>query len=172
MGRTKVILTLLFMLALGAGLVAGMLIARPPAIRSAPAVARTPLGTELGLTTEQNARMHDIWESVRDKVDACFLRAQEIQERRDGALVALLTPEQKTAFARVQKEHGDALAALKTERDAIFQEAVKRTELILNESQRKRYRQILDNRVSQGVASTPPDWLLPGPPTTIPRSGG
>jgi hypothetical protein len=176
MGPAKAVLTLLFMLTLGAGLVAGMLVARPPAAPAAattrPAPPRTALGAELGLTPEQNAQMHDIWEGVRDQVDACFLRAQEAQQRRDAALVALLTDQQKAAFARSQQEYADAVAALKAERDAAFQQAVKRTEQILDESQRKRYRQILDARLGQdaAAAAAPPDWIAPRPPTS--RPGG
>jgi hypothetical protein len=174
MGPAKAVLTLLFMLTLGAGLVAGMLVARPPAAPATaprPAPPRTALGGELGLTPEQNGKMHEIWEGVRDQVDACFLRAQEAQQRRDTALLALLTDQQKAAFARSQQEYADAVAALKAERDAAFQQAVKRTEQILDDTQRKRYRQILDSRLGQGAANAPPDWIAPRAATSRPADG-
>jgi Skp family chaperone for outer membrane proteins len=168
MASAKVVLTLFFVLTLGAGLVAGMLVARPPMARAAATTAtrpaaRTPLGAELGLTADQSARMHDIWEGVRDEVDACFRRAQEAQQRRDAALVALLTEQQKAALAQAQQDYTDTVKALKSQRDAAFQQAVQRTEQILNDSQRKRYRQILDSRLSQEAANPSPDWIAPQP---------
>jgi hypothetical protein len=172
MARAKVVLTLLFLLTLGAGLVAGMLIASPPATTATAAAAlRTPLGAELGLTPEQNAQMHAIWEGVRDKVDACFLRAQDLQKRRDDVLLKLLTPQQQAQYAAAQQDYADALAKLKTERDGLFQGAVTQTEQILNEGQRKRYRQILYTRVGRDAANAPPDWIAPAP-TTSPAATG
>lgn len=161
MASAKVVLTLFFMLTLGAGLVAGLLVARPLVVQGAATrpVARTPLGAELGLTPEQSARMHDIWEGVRDEVDGCFRRAQEAQQRRDAALVALLTDEQKVAFARAQEEYGSAVKLLKAQRDAAFAEAVRRTEAMLDASQRKRYREILQSRLGQDSGKGTPDWM-------------
>ena len=167
MASAKIVLTLLFVLTLGAGLVAGMLVAHAPMAQAAGATnrstARTPLGAELGLTADQSARMHDIWEGVRDEVDACFRRAQEAQQRRDAALLALLTAEQKSALAQAQQDYGDTVKGLKAQRDVAFGRAVQRTEQILTDSQRKRYRQILDSRLSQEAANPSPDWIAPQP---------
>src|SRR5260221_3052927 len=98
-------------------------------------VPQTPLAAELGLTVEQNEKMHDIWQDVRSKVDNCFSRAQAVQKHRDDLLLQVLTDEQKARFAPAQKEYNDSLPAIQTERDATFQDAVKRTEQILNETQ-------------------------------------
>ena len=165
MASVKVVLVLLFVLTLGAGLVSGMLLARPPVASAATQpLARTPLGAELGLTPDQAARMHDIWEGVRDEVDDCFRRAQQAQQRRDAALVALLTDDQKAAFAKSQQEYTDTVNSLKVQRDTAFQRAVQRTEQILSPSQRSRYHQILEARLTQ--ASATPDWIAD--PTTQP----
>src|SRR6478672_5986759 len=109
MARTKTVLTLLFLLTLGAGVVGGMLIARRSAFAETTAAVaggrgapRSALGAELGLTPEQTAQMHAIWERVRDKVDACFLRAQELQRQRDALLVGLLNEPQRARFAVAQ----------------------------------------------------------------------
>ena len=169
MGKAKLILTLMFALTLSSGLVAGMLVSRLPLAGAAREVApRTPLAEELGLTKEQSEKMRDIWEGVRSKVDGCFGQAQELQKRRDDALLALLTEEQKAKFAKTQQECGDALASLKIERDGVFQEAVKRTEQILSEPQKQRYREILKSRLGHGPPGGPPDWIGPRPPTTLP----
>jgi hypothetical protein len=172
MASAKVVLTLLFMLTLGAGVVAGMLVARPrlapDTTANAPIhpVARTPLGAELGLTPDQSAHMHDIWEAARDDVDACFRRAQDAQQRRDAAFLALLTDQQKAAFAQAQLDYADTVKSLKAQRDAAFQQAVQRTEQILTQPQRNRYRQILNSRLGQEATNPPPDWISPRPTTS------
>jgi hypothetical protein len=164
MASAKVVLTLLFTLTLGAGLVTGMLFARAPlASATTRPLARTPLSAELGLTSDQASRMHDIWEGVRDQVDDCFHRAQQAQQRRDAALLSLLTPDQKAAFAKSQQDYTDTVNTLKTERDTAFQRAVQQTEQILTPAQRSRYRQILDARLNQAAAA--PDWIAPEPAT-------
>src|SRR5204862_2545145 len=126
MGKTRLILTLLFALAVSSGVVAGMLVSKLPASTAGndTAAPRTPLGEELGLSKEQSEAMRVIWEDVRKKVDGCFVQAQEIQKRSDVALFSLLTDEQKTKYARIQKDNADALASLKAERDGMFQDAV------------------------------------------------
>jgi hypothetical protein len=173
MGKTRLILTLLFALAVSSGVVAGMLVAKLPASSGETHPGpRTPLGDELGLSKEQSEAMRLIWEDVRKKVDGCFLQAQELQKRGDMALFALLTDEQKAKFARIQKENSDALAALKAERDGMFQDAVKRTEQILSDPQKQRYREILQNRLGPGAESSAPDWLGPQAPTTQPTTSG
>jgi hypothetical protein len=160
MTRPKLILATLFTLTLAAGLVGGMAISRLPSNRATRAnPPQTALASQLGLTREQNEKMHDIWQEVRNRVDACFVRAQELQKRRDDRLLALLSEEQKARFAPVQKEYNDALGALKEERDALFQAAVKQTEQLLTESQRERYRQILHNRLGDESVNDSPDWI-------------
>jgi hypothetical protein len=161
--RTSILLLLLFLLTLGAGGVLGMMLARPPVAATAPrgGASQSPLGAELGLSQEQSARMHDIWEGVRDKVDNCFLRARALQDRRDRALFALLSAEQRAQYAREQQTYADAVAALKAERDAMFQKGVQRTEQILDPAQRRKYRQILNARLVQDAANSPPDWIAP-----------
>ena len=121
MASAKVVLTLLFTLTLGAGLVTGMLFARAPlASATTRPLARTPLSAELGLTSDQASRMHDIWEGVRDQVDDCFHRAQQAQQRRDAALLSLLTPDQKAAFAKSLQDYTDTVNTLKTDRGALL----------------------------------------------------
>ena len=161
MGKSKFLLTALFVLTLGGGVVAGMLASRLPANIGTATTLHTPLAEELRLTPNQSDKMRDIWEGVREKVDDCFVRAQQTQKRRDEALVALLTPEQKVTFAKTQQEYSDAFAVLKSERDAAFADAVKRTETILTEPQKLRYREILQKRLGHGPASGPPDWIVP-----------
>ena len=156
MARTRTILTLMFVLTLAAGVSLGVLASTrwlPPAsAQPNPPVVRTPLGAELGLTPAQNARLQRVWEDVRDKVDDCFVRAQDVQKRRDAILLGLLTDEQRAKFATAQKAYADAFATIKAERDQAFRSAVRQTEGVLDEAQRKRYREILQNRFGPDAA--------------------
>lgn len=170
MGKAKLILTLLFVLAVGTGVVAGMMVTRLPTAGAGVTTAPTPLGQELGLTRDQSEKMRTIWEGTRGKVDECFVTAQTIQKKRDDALVALLTEEQKSRFAKIQQDYTDALAGLKNDRDAVFQDAVKQTEMILNADQQKRYREILKSRGLGHGPGAPPDWIAPRAVTSQPSA--
>ena len=170
MGKAKIILMILFVLTLSSGLVAGMLVSRLPGTRPLAKVQRTPLAEELGLTQDQNEKMRVIWEGVKGQVDECFQSAQSVQKKRDDALLAMLTDEQKLKFVKIQEDCSASLASLKTSRDGAFDEAVKETEKILTEPQKSRYREILQNRLHHGPhhggPGSPPDWLSPGAPPT------
>ena len=172
MGKAKLVMAILFVLALAAGLLAGMLVMHAPTGTGTAAVeasARTPLAEELQLSADQSQQMRSIWEGVRQQVDGCFGRAQELQKRRDEAVAAILTPEQKAVYAKLQQGYIDAVIGLKAERDAAFADAVKRTEQILSEPQRQRYREILKSRVGEAPPETP-DWLAA--PATMPGDAG
>lgn len=168
MGKTRFLILGLFVLALAAGLAAGLLLPRAMASRTATAPRRTALAEELGLNDAQSAQMRQIWEGVRDRVDACFLRAQQVQKQRDDAILSLLTPEQRARFDRAQRDYASRLDDIKADREAAFKEAVRRTEEVLNESQKARYRQILASRMgpASGDTAAPPDWI----PTSQPSS--
>lgn len=166
MGKAKIIMTIFFVLTLSSGLVAGMLVSRLPGAKAVVTTPRTPLAEELGLTPDQNKKMRGVWEGVKVKVDDCFQSAQSIQKKRDDALLALLTEDQKAKFARIQENWSTSLAVLKTERDGAFDVAVKETEKFLTEPQKLRYQEILQNRLHhgphQGAGGAAPDWLTPG----------
>ena len=172
MGKARLILMVLFVLTLSSGLVAGMLFSRFPPSKGV-AVSRTPLAEELNLTPEQNEKMRVIWEGVRGRVDDCFVRAQDIQKKRDAALLALLTDEQKVKFAKLQQDCSESLAALKDDRNDAFSDAVKQTEKMLTETQRARYHEILQGRLHRGPHhdgphGNGPDWLSPEFPGSQP----
>ncbi len=169
MGKAKLIMTLVFVVTLGSGLIAGMLVTRLPVLGTPKSVPASPLMDELGLTSEQADKMRDIWQGVRGTVDDCFLRAQEAQKRRDEALLTLLSDEQKAKFGALQQDYAGTLESLKSQRDEAFQSAVARTEQMLSEQQKQRYRDILRSRLARGPDGDVPDWLRP-PATSLPVS--
>ena len=171
----RALLISLTVLALGAGVAAGMLASRatPPASSgnstTAPAapIDRTPLVQELNLSPEQRDRMREIWEGVRGDVHETFADAQRLQRQRDDALVALLTDEQKAQFEKISQDFKNQFDDLARKRDKVFQSAVERTRQLLNDEQRQRYDAILKTSVGPDGRPHEPG-LPPPPPTTTP----
>jgi Spy/CpxP family protein refolding chaperone len=163
-------------LALCAGLAAGLLASRLPGSGASssssssstspssgvPADPRTPLVEELQLSPAQRDQMREIWEGVRGKVHQAFADAQRLQKDRDDALVALLSDEQKARFETISKKYASQFDELTHKRDATFQEAVERTKQLLNEEQRAKYEQILKRQV--GPAGSAPTTTTPASP--------
>jgi Spy/CpxP family protein refolding chaperone len=169
--RIQILLVVVTILALGAGLTAGLLTSRLPRSGSsaplAPGTGRTPLVEQLGLSAEQRDQMREIWEGVRSQVHNAFEEAQQLQRRRDDALVALLNDEQKAEFEKIASEYANRFDALKRARDEAFADAVQRTKRLLNDAQRQKYEQILKSQVG-AAGFGPGSDLGPLPPATAP----
>jgi Spy/CpxP family protein refolding chaperone len=163
--RVEALLIGLTVLALCAGVVAGIVYARLPSAGSAVKPDNTPpppmlppdgpgeksLADELQLTAEQRVQMRDIWEGVRDKVHQAFDEAQDLQRQRDERIVALLsTDEQKAKFQKLSQEFADRYDQLAKDRDEAFNSAVEKTKKLLTDEQRKKYEQILKTHVRPG----------------------
>jgi len=91
--------------------------------------------------------MRAIWEHVRSDVQGCYQDAQDLQRRRQQALVAMLDEQQKAEFERICTEYAGKYNQLSQKRDQTFQNALAQTRQLLNDSQRKRYEQILQERL-------------------------
>ena len=159
--RIEILLVLLTVLALSAGVVAGLVAARLPASSAekpanvlppiAPGPIERSLAKELQLTADQRDQMRSIWEGVRDKVHHAFDEAEDLGRQRDQRLVALLNEEQKTQFERISREFAEKYDRLARERDDAFNGAVEKTKKILTEPQRKKYEEILRTHVRPGA---------------------
>jgi len=161
--RIEILLIGLTVLALSAGVVAGMLASRMPGSEpTAAPVDRTPLVEELGLTPDQRDQMRQIWEGVRAKVHQTFEDAQQLQKQRDDTLVSLLTDEQKAKFQKISKDYAKRYDQLARTRELTFNQAVERTKALLSEQQKRKYEEILKSRVQ----SAGPGGL--GPPISRP----
>ncbi len=140
----QILLTVfLFVVALGSGVIVGWNIPRaaPPGGRD-----RSGLATELKLTPEQQKKMGEIWQDVvrrggsrQQHWDA----RRQASKDRDDAIVALFTPEQKTAYDRIMQKYNQQMADMNRESEASFQKAVEQTKAILNPEQRKKYEEIM-----------------------------
>jgi hypothetical protein len=152
--RGQVMLIGVAVLALSAGVAAGLLAGRLPGTDESniiPAIDRTPLVEELRLDAQQRQQMQAIWEGVREEVRRAYLQAQELQNRRDGALVALLNDEQKAKFALISQDYAERFAELSKRRDQSFQDAVDQTNKLLDEQQRATYKRIIERHVAAVV---------------------
>lgn len=146
--RMELLLIVLTVLAMGAGVAAGLLAARLPAARTQPAMQGdvTPLVAELGLSPSQQDQMRSIWEGVRDEIRNSFDRAQRLQARRDDAILSILTDQQKAQFETIAREYADQFAQVTRDRDGAFQDGVKRTKTLLSGEQQEKYDRILEAR--------------------------
>jgi hypothetical protein len=171
--RLMALFAVAFVLALGAGLSGGLLLARLPGASAgsegttAPDGGAGSLADVLHLSPDQRDRMRTIWEGTRAAAQGYFDEGQRLQRDRDDALVALLTDAQKEQYERVTRDYADRFAAVTRKREAAFREAVERTRAILNDAQRRQYDQLLRSRVDPASlkAITGPD--VPPPPAAI-----
>lgn len=156
--RMELLLVVLTVLAMGAGVAAGLLAARLPAAHHiAPTSGDvTPLVAELQLTPTQQDGMRSIWEGVRDDIRRSFDRAQRLQKQRDDAILAILTDQQRAQFEVIARDHADRFDQLTRERDQAFQEGVRQTKTLLNVDQQQRYDQILEARGALSGPATSP----------------
>src|SRR4051812_26998845 len=152
MRRKETLLVMLTVLAVGAGVVAGMVVSRLPAVATgAPnggaafpaSPGQSALAQELHLSTQQTEQMRQTWESVREKVRLSYESADRLNRQRDEAIQAMLTPEQKAKFEKLTQDFADRFIALRKDRDSAFSKAVEETRKILSDEQRKKYDELL-----------------------------
>ena len=170
MKKTRVVILLIGLTLLGlcAGAAAGLLASRATATSAGTTTSvppapdhAAPLAEELALNPEQREQMRQIWEGVRQQAHEAYDDAQRLQKQRDDALVAMLSDEQKAQFEKISKDFADQFSDLEKKREQLFQDAVELTKKLLNEEQRRKYEQILKNRV-------PPGHKMGGPPMAPP----
>jgi Spy/CpxP family protein refolding chaperone len=131
-----------FLLALGAGALLGVNIGRtvPPHGR------HSWMAEELSLTPQQQGQMREIWSQAMQKTDPSFgERRHALLRERDEAIAELISPEQQAAYDKIIADYEIKKEALDQERSKTFQDAVERTKRILDDSQRRKYEEILKN---------------------------
>src|SRR5438874_845812 len=105
MNGRRITLVFAFVMALAAGLAAGVLASRLPVAGKAAAGPHSQLAEQLQLTPEQSEKMKAIWERTRDSLDDCFASARTLQQERDEAVVAMLTPDQKDKYVKINQDY-------------------------------------------------------------------
>jgi Spy/CpxP family protein refolding chaperone len=177
--RFEILLIGLTVLALSAGVVAGLLAARIPAQPTSenppppmpPGPMERSLAEELDLSKDQREKMRNIWENVRADLHVTFARAQDLQKDRDNEIAAMLDDGQKAKFEQIARKYKDQETDLSKKRKAAFDLAVRQTKELLNKEQAAKYDEIL--KVHVGPGGPPPDAMpptSPAAPTTKPAT--
>ena len=179
--KTRLTLVAAFVLALGGGVVLGLAAGRRPASPVVAPPATQPgehswLADQLNLTPDQRERMKDIWSALlQGPAQTNRDRRRQVEKDRDDALLALLTPEQRAEYDRRMAGYAAQLADLGKERERLFHDAVEQTKLILNDSQRQRYDELLKahdaERANRGHRHNPGGSPAGTDPRTRPATG-
>ena len=141
----KLVVIFGFLVAFAAGFVVATSTKAPPAEAGSPkeVPATHPMGpprggilpAALNLTPEQQEKMREIWKPRDRENDP----RRQARDERDAALMALLTPEQKTKYDEIQKNFQDRLSAIDKQFKDEFTDKVNRTREILTPEQRIKY---------------------------------
>jgi Spy/CpxP family protein refolding chaperone len=143
----KLVVILGFAISFAAGLMVGFETHTPPAEASAPHMPATTRGfgpgrsmlkDALNLTPEQQEKMKKIWAPRQGDP------RREARDERDAAMLALLSPEQKTQYDQIQKQYQDRINAMETDFREDFQRKVKETDEILSPEQSAKYHEFLN----------------------------
>ncbi|MBI1367265.1 MAG: hypothetical protein GC162_01280 [Planctomycetes bacterium] len=141
----------------------------------------------LGLSDEQQQKMHDIWETtMRDSFHSLDDRRRAASKQRNDAVRALLTPEQQTQYDAIYKAYDEQTAEISKARREAFESAQAQTRELLTPDQQVKYdalmaerRKMFENRGGPGRhgheeddhRNPPPSAPTPSPsPSTTPNS--
>src|SRR5437764_1284083 len=116
------------MLALGAGVVVGMVAARAPVKAVAP---RGGMDAELGLTPQQAEQVHAIWSAVGEKGHGRNDRRRALGKERDEAILKLIPTDRKADYDRIQQEHAAKVAEANKEHERLIADAEQKMKIVL-----------------------------------------
>ena len=136
------VLTIAFVLAMGAGVAVGMLSARLPQTHQ----PRSWLGDELNLTPEQREQMRAIWQDVSKNRGRDWERRRALEKERNEAIVSLLTEEQRAKHDEINRQFAQKMQEQQQQREAAVHEAIERTKQMLTPQQREHYEQIMQEK--------------------------
>jgi len=164
--KTRATLVLAFVIALGAGVVGGVLLSRMPFLSTVsgapPVTGQSPLSEMLQLTPDQSDKMRSIWEEARAKAQTAVNEVQQLQKGRDDAFVSILTTdEQKSQYEKITKDYAVKFDSVTAGRDRVFQDAVEQTRQILNSEQQKKYEEVIRSRLGPKMPGKDSPILLP-----------
>jgi Spy/CpxP family protein refolding chaperone len=160
---TKVLLTVGFVIAFGAGWIMSAGWERRQQQAQAASVPATQqagrggfLAAELSLTPEQQERMKKIWSEIarhggREQGE----RRNQYRKERDEAIAALIRPADKDRYDAVLRAYADRQAGLEREMRSAYERAVEETKKILTPEQGRKYEEIQKKREAGGPGGGP-----------------
>lgn len=155
MNHFKLIVFTVFALALGAGLVAGKLDWTSTSA-GPPRPVSSALAAQLDLTPVQCEQIRGIWEPLRQSARASYDQARRLERQRDMALESILTAEQKEKYGKIKHDYDDRVLELQARRDTAFRDAVERTRQLLSDPQRRKYEELIKDRLNPRETSDRP----------------
>jgi hypothetical protein len=168
-GSIRVAVIFLFVLALVAGISAGLLASKYAAHPvAASSTAPTSL-SELDLSADQQQRIRTLWERVKDDSDHSYLQASHLQQQQQQDLINLLTDDQKKQYGAINLKYQNQITKLKADRDLAVKNAFEETRRLLSPVQRDRYDEILKSRF--GPSADPTQEARPAVRTSMPSAG-
>jgi Spy/CpxP family protein refolding chaperone len=159
---TKLVVIIGFCVAFAAGLTVGLsrrANVEQPLMPAAPTTrshrGSSFLATELNLSKEQQEQLKQIWEAARGGRGEHDNRRQELRDKRDADIEALLPAEQKAKYEQAMADYRAGLDAMDREVRDRFRKSVEETKKVLTPEQRAKYEEIL-SRHSPGGSGR--DW--------------
>jgi hypothetical protein len=133
----RLILFVTFVLVLLAGIVLGRLWGRLPERRAPSGAPPSWLADQLDLSQDQRQKMDAIWADTRKELGETMKGRRDLDKQREEAIVALLTPAQKTDYDRINQDFRRKREDLDQKRQAMIHEAETRSRALLNAEQAK-----------------------------------
>jgi Spy/CpxP family protein refolding chaperone len=135
----KTIVLLTFAALFGAGVVTGLMVRRFAPPSDQPRSGRSWIASQLDLTPDQNTKMRETWDSLREHNGARDRQRRQCAQQRDKDVVGLMTPEQKAQYDQIIARYDAAVAKLREEAAAEMQAAEDHTRALLTPDQLKKY---------------------------------
>ena len=102
------------------------------------------LAQELGLTSEQRAKLDEIWSAVAKKGrDDRDDQRRQYRRERDAAIADLIEPARMGEYDQILDVYAERIEEMERESREAYEQAVEQTKQILTPPQRTRYEELL-----------------------------
>lgn len=94
---------------------------------------------QLGLTSEQDQKMKQIWQDARAQAEPLFHQFRQIDHERDDQVQSMLDARQLIAYGDIVHDRDDRIASLKKQISQNFDQARNATRQLLTPDQQARF---------------------------------
>jgi Spy/CpxP family protein refolding chaperone len=140
----------LFLVACGLMLAAGLVVGRVTALKAGPPRPTTGpaawFDEQLNLTPDQRKQMDNIWGETWQKRERLWERQRSIDGDREKAIKDLLTDEQKAKYDELQQQFRAKRGEFEKEFGKIRAEADEKSRALLDDTQKKRWDELKAER--------------------------
>lgn len=151
MTKARLMTTAAFVLAFAAGVLTGSLVRDVESSTAGPRSGPSRLSEELGLSTEQQAQLRDVWSKIAEEFEhADRDKFRSISAEKDERVRAMLSEEQRAAYDQIMAEFREQRNALEDTKRARHDAAVAATMAILSDEQKTKYQKLLDEQKKSG----------------------